>query len=290
MGLWNWLFGSDTPPPEPKEEWENDIKVNAEVTKNYIHHQCQIPSYCVPFFTSKLSHCYLYNSRKISFSFMEDGVHCDVQVGEYYFDRYNCLNTCTHECRINLRTSASTWKKSTHFGSHLTADNVTDFLIAKIKNDYNNISLDFINLSPSRKRTYVLKSDFLAPRYFTEKEIRSMSWRAFEKFIEQLFVYNDFRTQLTPPANDEGKDIIACKNDDIFFVECKHWSADCVIGREYLQKLVGAAISHSVYNVVFVATCAYNENAISYANLLNIKSPMNIELWTLDDILNISVR
>lgn len=152
------------------------------------------------------------------------------------------------------------------------------------------VSRETIPLPSISKEKFFLKEGFLAPRYYTERYIRSMSWRYFEEFIESLFIYNGFSTQLTPPANDEGKDVIAWKDGTTFFIECKHWSADAIIGREYLQKLIGAAISHSVYHVVFIATCQYNENAIEYANLINRESPMTIELWDINDILNISVR
>jgi restriction system protein len=113
-----------------------------------------------------------------------------------------------------------------------------------------------------------------------------MSWRYFEEFTEHLFEYNGFVTQLTPPSNDEGKDIIAYKNGEKYFIECKHWSSDSIIGREYLQKLVGAAISYGVYNTIFIATCTFNENATKYAMQINICSPMNLELWDINTILN----
>ncbi len=121
---------------------------------------------------------------------------------------------------------------------------------------------------------------------YTDKFIYSMSWREFEKFIEKLFKNNGYSTILTPPRWDEGKDVIAIKDGITYFIECKHWREDSLIGREYLQKLVGAAVSDNVTNVIFVTTCAYNDNAINYAKKINASGMVHLELWGIKEILS----
>lgn len=121
---------------------------------------------------------------------------------------------------------------------------------------------------------------------YTKDIISSMHWREFEEFIEKLFIANGYSTLLTPPSWDEGKDIVATKNGVKYFIECKHWSSD-LVGREYLQKLVGAAAPYRVNHVIFITTSGYHDNAIAYANLLN-KTDMKISLWGMADILELA--
>jgi HJR/Mrr/RecB family endonuclease len=122
---------------------------------------------------------------------------------------------------------------------------------------------------------------------YSETEIRCMNWRSFEEFITNLFETNGYDAKTTPPTNDEGKDIIAVKDGVTYFIECKHWRQDSIIGREFLQKLVGAAVASGVKNIIFVATCTYNDNAKEYAQKLN-DTEMHIDLWDMDKILSIA--
>ena len=122
--------------------------------------------------------------------------------------------------------------------------------------------------------------------FYRPHEIRSMSWKEFEKFIAKIFNENGFKATYTAPSNDGGKDVIAVKDNVTYFIECKHWQIDSYIGREPLQKLVGAALSKRVHNVIFITTGKYNENAIFYAEELNKTGLMKMQLWTMRDILN----
>lgn len=122
--------------------------------------------------------------------------------------------------------------------------------------------------------------------FYRPHEIRSMNWKEFEKFIAKIFNENGYKTKYTAPTNDGGKDVIAVKDNVTYFIECKHWQIDSVVGRVLLQKLVGAALSKRVHNVIFITTGKYNENAIFYARELNETGLMEMQLWTMRDILN----
>lgn len=63
----------------------------------------------------------------------------------------------------------------------------------------------------------------MLPQTITEKYIKTMNWRDFELFVAKVLTWNDYDTIVTPPSNDEGKDIVAKKNNVTFYIECKHW-------------------------------------------------------------------
>lgn len=92
----------------------------------------------------------------------------------------------------------------------------------------------------------------MLPQTITEKYIKNMNWRDFELFVAKVLTWNDYNTIVTPPSNDEGKDIVAKKNNVTFYIECKHWKNQ--IGREHLEKLVGAAARDGIRNIIFVTT------------------------------------
>lgn len=80
---------------------------------------------------------------------------------------------------------------------------------------------------------------FTIPDTISEEYIRNLNWREFELFVSELLKWNGYYAKVTPASNDEGKDIIATKNGDHYYIECKHWSKHYKVGREYLEKLVG---------------------------------------------------
>ena len=120
----------------------------------------------------------------------------------------------------------------------------------------------------------------------TPEQIRAMDWREFEQFIANLFTEQGYKTTLTPAQHDEGKDVIAEKDGKIYYIECKHWKEDSFIGRELVQKLVGAAMSrYNVTNVIFIATCKFHDNAKNYAKEVNFAGRIHIELWNIHRLL-----
>lgn len=138
----------------------------------------------------------------------------------------------------------------------------------------------------------ILWFDFFKKRYFVEKiynkeYIMSLNWREFEQFIAKCYEKNGYKTKLTQPTCDKGKDIIAEKNGKTYFIECKHYSFESV-GREILQKLMGAAGQYSVKNVILVTTSTFNKNAYECQRETNKNGMFHIELVDLDGILKLA--
>jgi Holliday junction resolvase len=291
MGLLEFLFGKSEPPPSNREDWEDDIQIYQKTSGHIIERNCKLPSYCVELYTGKHGHKYFYNKNRTKFSFINGEIICDTQIGEWHFDRYACFCGYSHEYNINLSTNTYTLtSESKKFGTHLSTDSsLINILIMSIKKDYNYIFGDFQARNVDNKPLISdLKDKFFLPKHYSEKDIRSMSWRYFEEFTEHLFEYNGFVTQLTPPSNDEGKDIIAYKNGEKYFIECKHWKKGSSVGREYLQKLVGAAAGSGVTNVIFITTCSFHDNAKVYAKEINKSNMFHLELWNMNKLLEVA--
>lgn len=125
----------------------------------------------------------------------------------------------------------------------------------------------------------------MLPQTITEKYIKNMNWRDFELFVAKVLTWNDYDAIVTPPSNDEGKDIVAKKNNITFYIECKHWKNQ--IGREHLEKLVGAAARDGIRNIIFVTTSSYHTNAKSYASDLNLQGLFHLQLLDTNDLLRL---
>lgn len=115
---------------------------------------------------------------------------------------------------------------------------------------------------------------------YTLKDIDNLKgWYDFEIFVAKIFEQNGYYVYHTRKTNDGGKDIIIEKNNIKIYIECKYWNAHNAIGREAIQKLVGAAIMDGVQNAIFITTSGYNQNAITAANMINRQDNFKIELW-----------
>ncbi len=118
--------------------------------------------------------------------------------------------------------------------------------------------------------------------------VRSMDWRAFEEWIAYMLNLNGYKAYTTASTNDGGKDIIAQKDGETYYIECKHWRNESSIGRELVQKLVGSAVGANVKRAIFIATCPYNDNAKEYAKQLNAAGMITLELWGMKEILSLA--
>ncbi len=125
------------------------------------------------------------------------------------------------------------------------------------------------------------------PQKYTKEDIYSLSWRQFEEWVTEVFKQHGYIAYATPPRCDGGKDVVAVKNGVKYFIECKHYQTEW-IGREPLQKLIGAAIGENVHHVIFITTSNYHDNAREYAQSVNNTGNMIIELWDIDKILEMA--
>ena len=118
--------------------------------------------------------------------------------------------------------------------------------------------------------------------------IYKLDWRSFEKHIAELFSENQFDVELTSATNDEGRDVIACKNGKKYFIECKHFKEKNSVGREVIQKLIGAAEIENIYKCICVTTGSFTKTATNYANIINKKRGYKyVELWGINEVINL---
>lgn len=127
----------------------------------------------------------------------------------------------------------------------------------------------------------------IAPIKYTEESIHAMDWRQFELFIAQILREHDYVAHVTPATSDGGKDIIARSGKVMFYIECKHWKKKSV-GREELQKLVGAAASSNIREIIFITSSNFTDTGISYKYELNRIGKFHLQLWSMRDILTLA--
>ena len=119
-----------------------------------------------------------------------------------------------------------------------------------------------------------------------KNKIRALSPIAFEEYMANLFRECGYEVTQTPPTNDGGKDLILQYDGRKYYVECKHFTEGAV-GREIIQKLVGAGIVDGDVDGFIVATTSYyNDNAIACME----KSNVPLFLLDLEDIISISIN
>lgn len=174
-----------------------------------------------------------------------------------------------------------------------------DFSIYSSRND----SEDSSQISPSVSKQNVLKfspqieyssdaSNLSAKKIlpcikYTEESIHAMDWREFELFIAQILREHGYVAHVTPATSDGGKDIIARSGKVMFYIECKHWKKKSV-GREELQKLVGAAASSNIREIIFITSSNFTDTGISYKYELNRIGKFHLQLWSMRDILTLA--
>lgn len=127
----------------------------------------------------------------------------------------------------------------------------------------------------------------IAPIKYTEEFIHAMDWREFELFIAKILREHDYVARVTPATSDGGKDIIARSGKVMFYIECKHWKKKSV-GREELQKLVGAAASSNIREIIFITSSNFTDTGISYKYELNHIGKFHLQLWSMRDILTLA--
>jgi len=138
----------------------------------------------------------------------------------------------------------------------------------------------FIYRLIKRIRDYRHYKDIGMNSLMLRKAIKRMNPRQFEIFTAELFKANGFDAEATIESCDGGKDVVAFKNGDKIFIECKKWNQE-PCGRVVLQKLIGSCIGAKANKAIFITTSWYNSNAIEYA-----KTVPWLELWDTNDLLN----
>lgn len=119
---------------------------------------------------------------------------------------------------------------------------------------------------------------------FKLSDLEIMDDREFEYWCAKLFKYKGYKAIVTQATNDEGKDLVLNKAHNSIYVECKHWQEDNNIGREILQKLVGACVADNINKCIVITTSYFNKKAIEYRNKLNKNTNIELKLYDINDI------
>lgn len=138
-----------------------------------------------------------------------------------------------------------------------------------------------------------------------KESIQNMTGLEFEGFCKWLFEEdpNFKNVELTPQTNDGGIDLIVTTlEDEQIYVECKRYDLvraheggklvtkedlDFTIGREICQKLVGAMVANNIKTGYIITTGSIHANALEYMNKLKANSDINLQFFTMTDIVEI---
>lgn len=108
--------------------------------------------------------------------------------------------------------------------------------------------------------------------------------REFEEFLCKVFELQGYKVELTKATNDKGRDLILKEPETgkIIFVEAKRYSSENHVGREVIQKLLGACNMYGADEGYVVTTSSFTKTAIDC-----LKHTNNLELWDLDVLVSI---
>jgi restriction system protein len=94
---------------------------------------------------------------------------------------------------------------------------------------------------------------------------RRMDPFEFEAEVARIYAQLGYSTELTSKTNDEGKDIILRKNNEVIYVECKRFSENTKVSRPILQKLYGVMVADGVKKGIIVTTSDFTKEAIDFS-------------------------
>ncbi|QFZ84562.1 hypothetical protein GFK26_18205 [Variovorax paradoxus] len=90
--------------------------------------------------------------------------------------------------------------------------------------------------------------------------------RAFEEMVAYIFKKHGFEVELTKKSKDGGRDIIACRNDDLgtplkYLVECKRYAKDRPVSVEMVRALYGVHQKEGANKSMLVTTSRFTRGA-----------------------------
>jgi len=138
-----------------------------------------------------------------------------------------------------------------------------------------------------------------------KESIQTMTGIEFEGFCKWLFEEDPHfkNVELTPSIDDGGVDLILTSmEDEKIYVECKRYNiveahdggklitkndVDFTVGKVICQKLVGAMVANNIKTGYIVTTGSIHANALEYMNILKANSDINLQFFTMTDIMEI---
>jgi restriction system protein len=121
-------------------------------------------------------------------------------------------------------------------------------------------------------------------------ELDTLGGHDFEVAMLELFGRMGYRTERGKLSNDEGRDIILRRENDILVVECKHQRA--TVGRPVVQKLHSATMTYPGATAGMVVTTShFSDGARQYAaEKINANHGPRLVLWDHEDIIEQAKR
>jgi|GEM_PF-760623 len=115
----------------------------------------------------------------------------------------------------------------------------------------------------------------------------SITPRAFEELIAEIFDKRGFDVELTKETRDGGKDIIAISNHMgvslKYIIECKRYARERKITLDLVQRLYGVKMSESANKAILVTTSNYTKDSLKFASQhqwdLSLKDYNDILYW-----------
>lgn len=92
----------------------------------------------------------------------------------------------------------------------------------------------------------------------------------FEWFCADLFERMGYNARVTPPTRDGGYDIELTSEAGRYIVECKCYSPVHKVGRDKIQKLVGANVVMAD-GMMFITTSGFSADALHYASQVGVE-------------------
>lgn len=104
--------------------------------------------------------------------------------------------------------------------------------------------------------------------YRTEDDWRQMTDREFEIEIGKVYYRNGYETTVTKQSGDGGVDVVAKKDGEMVYIQCKHYGKKTHLGAPELQGFWGCCSGNGVKRGIMVCTSTLTKDAISFANKL----------------------
>ena len=120
--------------------------------------------------------------------------------------------------------------------------------------------------------------------YRTEEEWRQMTDREFEFEIGKVYSRLGYQTKVTKRSGDGGVDVIATRNNETVYIQCKHYGENTHLGSPELQAFWGCCSGNGISKGVMVCTSSLTKDAQAFANKLkgNLEIVGMKELMELD--------
>jgi restriction system protein len=109
------------------------------------------------------------------------------------------------------------------------------------------------------------------------KALDGISWRQFESLVGEVFRGKGFSVVETRAGPDGGIDLILCKGNEKYLVQCKHWRA-VKVGVPVVREFFGVMAAAGATGGFIVTSGHFTDDAKSFAQGRNIDLVENAEL------------